>query len=405
LYYTSAGWLTACFKKNWSVIIFIFGAMVFHFALLFVLYSNSGKSCNLCIFLFLIEAVALVFYIGESKKLNFSNVFVLGIGKAVLLFSLVLVILNPEPEIMNSNEKLAFNENKIMSSFYEESGPTVKETVYAEKEEKQPKNTEPGAFISAKNQSGQTVKIDLSQKPALLFSWWSIECDKALKMMANLTIEERPYLVAVDLRGNNEKYVKKKLELNGVSGPYYICYEPLPYESVPSLVWWSNKKLNFTPWDFNTKKSELVSLAKIKIGTSNGAHNAKLAANAINGTKVFPGDVFSFNKTVGERTPVKGYEISMVVTNTPDGPVYSKGIGGGICLTSTALHWAVKKSGLEVVEHHRHSLPVEYGRESEDAAVAWPSLDYRFRNTTGNIIVLKTRSFGEFLEVEVWREN
>jgi vancomycin resistance protein YoaR len=104
--------------------------------------------------------------------------------------------------------------------------------------------------------------------------------------------------------------------------------------------------------------------------------NIRLAASIIDGTIVAPGEVFSFNKVVGERTKARGFDEAGVYIN---GNIESE-LGGGICQVSSTLYNAVLLSDLEVVQRNNHSLTVNYVPLSRDAAVSWGSKDFKFRN-------------------------
>jgi len=112
-------------------------------------------------------------------------------------------------------------------------------------------------------------------------------------------------------------------------------------------------------------------------------HNIKLAAQALNGKLVAPGEVFSFNSSVGERTMAAGYLSAPVIVNQQVVP----GDGGGVCQDSSTLYQAVLQSHLTVVERHSHSLPVSYVPVGGDATVAYGLLDFRFRNDTPDYIL------------------
>jgi len=115
--------------------------------------------------------------------------------------------------------------------------------------------------------------------------------------------------------------------------------------------------------------------------TPESAINACLAATYMNQTIVNPGEIFSFNKAVGERTPAR-YFVPAPISTLSKTPVYD--YGGGICMTASILHKAVINAGLVVVERHNHVTRVEYLPPGEDAAVVWGRQDYRFKNTRSN---------------------
>ncbi|APM40715.1 hypothetical protein BS101_19315 [Clostridium kluyveri] len=112
------------------------------------------------------------------------------------------------------------------------------------------------------------------------------------------------------------------------------------------------------------------------ISSSQRANNIKLATGSINGYIVMPGDTFSFNGVVGERTAAKGYQAAPVII----GDKLEDGLGGGICQVSTTLYNAVNKAGLPSVERSHHTLPVHYVQEGMDATVDYGNIDYKFRN-------------------------
>ncbi|MCQ6512826.1 VanW family protein, partial [Vibrio parahaemolyticus] len=80
-------------------------------------------------------------------------------------------------------------------------------------------------------------------------------------------------------------------------------------------------------------------------------NNIYLAANAINNYVLFPGETFSFNKVVGERSAGKGYLPATVIVKGE----YSEDLGGGICQVSSTLFNAVDNAGLKVVKRYSHS--------------------------------------------------
>lgn len=105
------------------------------------------------------------------------------------------------------------------------------------------------------------------------------------------------------------------------------------------------------------------------------SHNIFLAASRIGGTVVPPGGVFSFNKTVGERTQENGFEKAAVIQ---DGQ-FVEGIGGGVCQASTTLFNAALLAGMKITESRAHSLRVSYVAPSLDAMVSEAS-DLKFVN-------------------------
>lgn len=104
------------------------------------------------------------------------------------------------------------------------------------------------------------------------------------------------------------------------------------------------------------------------MGSPDRVHNIRLSLQAINNTIVMPGEIFSFNEVVGERTPERGYRNAPIIL----GEAVVPGVGGGVCQTSTTLYNAVRLAGLEIVERRIHSIAPSYIKHGMDAAVAWP---------------------------------
>ncbi len=107
-------------------------------------------------------------------------------------------------------------------------------------------------------------------------------------------------------------------------------------------------------------------------------NNVRLAAASINGTILNPGDEFSYNTVVGERTEARGYRPAGAYVN---GQVVDE-FGGGVCQPSSTLYMAVLRADLEVTERHNHSFTVAYTPLGEDATVDYGNLDFRFKNNT-----------------------
>ncbi len=87
-------------------------------------------------------------------------------------------------------------------------------------------------------------------------------------------------------------------------------------------------------------------------GNAPRTNNVRLAAKAINGTILNPGDVFSYNTVVGERTQARGYQEAHAYSG---GKIIDE-FGGGVCQPSSTLYMAVLRADLEVVERHNHSF-------------------------------------------------
>lgn len=116
---------------------------------------------------------------------------------------------------------------------------------------------------------------------------------------------------------------------------------------------------------------------KYDVTNTNRVINLQLAADKINGTVLQPGETFSFNKVVGERTTKNGFAEAIIYA---DGEL-DYGIGGGICQISSTLYNSVLLANLEIVERKNHSMTVTYVPLGHDATVSYGSVDFKFKNT------------------------
>jgi len=104
--------------------------------------------------------------------------------------------------------------------------------------------------------------------------------------------------------------------------------------------------------------------------------NLKLAASKLNGVVLKPGEEWSFNATVGERSEKEGYKIAHVITA---GEMVD-GLAGGTCQISTTLFGAAFFAGLDIVKTINHSRPSAYTPLGFDATVVWPNTDLKLKN-------------------------
>ena len=134
--------------------------------------------------------------------------------------------------------------------------------------------------------------------------------------------------------------------------------------------------------------------------TSNATRNknVKLAAAAINGTVLQPGEEFSFNKTVGQRTEAKGYGAAGAYNN---GEVVQE-IGGGVCQVSSTLYNAVFRSGLTTTYRRSHTFAPTYVTPGADATVSYPGPDYQFINNSDHAIGIRAWYEDQTCNVQIY---
>ncbi|CCO09049.1 VanW family protein [Desulforamulus hydrothermalis] len=140
---------------------------------------------------------------------------------------------------------------------------------------------------------------------------------------------------------------------------------------------------------------------KFDANNVNRTVNIRTAAARINGVMLAPGQEFSFNKVVGERTGKAGYRPAAVIVANK----FEEALGGGICQVSTTLYNAILLAGLTPVERHNHSLAIGYVPLGRDAAVAWQQLDFKFKNTLPGHLYLRTVVTSDAITVQVFGDT
>lgn len=130
----------------------------------------------------------------------------------------------------------------------------------------------------------------------------------------------------------------------------------------------------------------------------NRINNVKLAAEHIDGVILEPGDSFSYNQTVGQRTKANGFLEAGAYAN---GQVVQE-VGGGICQVSSTLYYCTLISNLKITARTNHYFTVGYIEPGMDATVSWGAPDFQFQNNRTFPIKLRAYVSGGSLTVEVW---
>ena len=131
------------------------------------------------------------------------------------------------------------------------------------------------------------------------------------------------------------------------------------------------------------------------------AQNISLAVEAIDNHVVFPGEIFSFNDVVGNRTIEKGYLPAPIIVRGQ----LDEGVGGGICQVSSTLFNAVDRAGLEILERYSHSRNVSYVPPGRDATVSWYGPDFTFKNKHNQPILIRAKTYGSQLIVLIYSSD
>lgn len=160
--------------------------------------------------------------------------------------------------------------------------------------------------------------------------------------------------------GSSAEPTTSSLNHLDISVPSQILQPSITYEMLHSI---DGKLASYSTWYAEGRRGD----------------NIEVAAEKINGTLLMPGQIFSFNKTVGPRALSAGFKIAPVI-------IYGKlqpGVGGGICQVSGTLYNAALEAGLKTVVRNHHSFPVSDGGipTGRDATVAYGQIDMQFQNT------------------------
>ncbi len=152
--------------------------------------------------------------------------------------------------------------------------------------------------------------------------------------------------------------------------------------------------------DFYNDKLSLLGEFSTDLSTSKGGrkHNVSLALSKFNGKIIEPNQEVSFNETTGPQTEETGYQSAIVIVNGQ----YVEGVGGGICQASTTLYNALLLSGTEILEAHKHTLPVGYVELSLDAMVNEGTADMRFKNISDQPIYIEAYVEGDRAYAKVY---
>lgn len=154
--------------------------------------------------------------------------------------------------------------------------------------------------------------------------------------------------------------------------------------------------------DLEKATKRIVSFSTDLLDSSaNRAHNVELSLKKINGLRLDPGEIFSFNESVGPRTKEAGFKTAPVIM--PDKSMKDDW-GGGVCQASSTVFNSAALAGLEIVERYHHSFPVAYLPAGTDATVTYGGADFKFKNNKSTPIFLHTYRKGNRVYVDIYGE-
>jgi len=127
--------------------------------------------------------------------------------------------------------------------------------------------------------------------------------------------------------------------------------------------------------------------------------NIGQAARYIDGTVLLPGETFSMNDTIKERTKAHGYTTGFVVG---PGGVFAEELGGGVSTATTATWTAAFFAGLERVHTQAHSIYISRYQPGLEATVAWGFFDMQFKNDTPDGVFIQAKTTNTSITVTMW---
>ncbi|MCB2292890.1 VanW family protein [Clostridium algoriphilum] len=232
-------------------------------------------------------------------------------------------------------------------------------------------------------QKYKAIKYPTSKQIKLVFNYNDKIVDKTLLVIAkdtnkdplNATIAmggSGQFTITNDISGMQletdrlKKEIKSKI--NGVLSEDYIYITAPIKKSKAKILATDLKTINKRISGFTTNFGR---------SSEGRATNINLSTKSINGTLLMPGDVFSFNGVVGQRTAARGYRTAGVII----GEKLDKGIGGGVCQVSSTLYNAMLSTSIRSIERIHHTISSGYIAKGQDATVDYGNLDYKFKNT------------------------
>ena len=150
----------------------------------------------------------------------------------------------------------------------------------------------------------------------------------------------------------------------------------------------------------NLENTTQISTFVTYVSDSTGGRksNVKKALDCFNGFVVDPNETVSFNKVTGPHTLDNGYKIATIIYNGR----YVDGVGGGICQASTTLYNALLLADAEILEVHKHTLPVKYVPLAMDAMVSDYVADLKFKNVSDEPLYIQTVCDSESVRVNIY---
>jgi vancomycin resistance protein YoaR len=127
--------------------------------------------------------------------------------------------------------------------------------------------------------------------------------------------------------------------------------------------------------------------------------NIGQAAERVNGTLLLPGETFSLNDTIKERTEKNGYTVGFLIG---PGGVFAEDLGGGVSASATTVWTGAFFAGMEPKEVKAHSIYISRYQAGLEATVGWGLFDMSFTNTSPYGVFITTKMTNTSMTVSFW---
>ena len=121
-------------------------------------------------------------------------------------------------------------------------------------------------------------------------------------------------------------------------------------------------------------------------------HNIQLAADLIDGDVIEPGDTYSLDQAIGQRTAARGFQENGFIDDGGD-------VISVVSQVATTFLNAAWFAGIDLVEHQPHSQYFERYPAGREATISWQQIDVVVRNDTPFPLEVATRHTGNEVEV------
>lgn len=329
-------------------------------------FNTSISSSQLSINFNTDEAVELAYNIGKNGNVFQNN---------LLVLQALLSKINIDPGFSIDENQLKYDLQDISSKLPDK---VIESSCYIDGNK----------LIITKGKSGQIIKI----KESLNYIKNNINALNTSSALELITEEQYPNEINIDEIYN--EIHKDPVDAYYTQNPFVVVpsengldfaisldeskqllQEEKDEYSIPLKILYPNVTTNMIGTEaFPDLLSEFST--KYAVSNRNRTTNLILASNKINGTVLMPGETFSYNKVVGERTIAAGYK---------EAPIYVEGrvedgLGGGICQITSTLYNAVLYANLDIVERSNHQFVPSYVSASRDATVVYGAIDFKFKN-------------------------